>query len=163
MKKLSETQIKWILRGLSIVVVLTGLCFLFFFIPSGMEKSKRFSPDQGPLTTKKPAPAEPEAQSVTVEKMEDFLLALKETTQGHDPFLSSGEQEWKHFLTEFKAQPPRLQGIIQVEGKKAAIIQSARFYEGDEVKGFRVFKIEDKEVLLTKEGKTYTLTINTKR
>jgi hypothetical protein len=159
MKQLNLEQTKWLLRGLIIVIILVAVYVIIAFFPFTLEQSKRLDH----MSTSAPAHvntvSSPGANYITTEKMEAFISSLQEVNPGHDPFLSSGEQEWKKFLSDLKERPPHLKGILQIEGKKIALIQSSRFQEGEEVNGFRIEKIEDKSALLSKEGKTYTITL----
>lgn len=161
MRRFSPEQLKWLWSGLIIAIIVTGIYLVlsfprFGFVRPGMISQVTSRSSQGVTNP----PPEPDKSSITTEAMEAFILSLKTSTPGHDPFLSHGEQGWKDFLGGLKDLPPKLEGIIQVEDKRVALIQSARFREGDEVKGFQIVKIGDKNVLLTKAGKIYTMNLN---
>jgi hypothetical protein len=144
--------------GIALVVgaVLVGLYLVISVFPSGLGASKGAQQasnlggeHDGSLT---------EATShLTPAEMERFIVSISKAESGPDPFLSSGEQEWKRFLGELRERPPRLKGIIQMKDARVALIQDSRFREGDEVQGFRIIKIEDKRVLLAKGGKIHTV------
>lgn len=109
-------------------------------------------------TTDTVAPAPAAARGfVTPEAMEQFILSRGMQVTAQDPFLSSGEEQWKRFLAELRERPPRLEGIVKVEGAKVALIQGSRYREGDDVGPYRVLKIEDRAVQLTKEGRVFTI------
>ncbi len=89
--------------------------------------------------------------------MHIFIASLQQAGPGTDPFLESGEHEWKNFLGELKMRPPRLQGILEIEGVRIALIQGSRYQEGDVVNEFTVHKVEDTMVILAKNGEYYTI------
>lgn len=159
MKRFSPEQIKWLWSGLIFFIIVVGIYLVLSFPLSVFEHPEKitsvtkYSPEEknSPLSA-------PDKDSVSTEEMENFILSLKSTRHGHDPFLSSGEQEWKNFLSNLKDQPPHLDGIIRVENQRVVLIQSSRFREGEEVNGFLIVKINDTSVLLSKNGKTYIIT-----
>ncbi|MFH0811488.1 MAG: hypothetical protein V2A69_01425 [Pseudomonadota bacterium] len=161
MKRISPDKARWIWKILVLFVIISGLSIVILFPPSGFERSedrgRLLKPSTESATT--PSPERADTGSISPEEMEDFIASLKKTTLSHDPFLSSGEQEWKQFLGELKERPPRLKGIIQVAGSRVAIIKDSRYYEGDEVAGFRIVKIEERRVLLSKGGNSYEIHI----
>jgi len=156
MKWFSARRSQRIGKGLVFGALLIGLHVIVSALPSGLEAP--MGADQPPFTLSEEntGPAEATSQ-ITPEEVEDFIASMGQADSGMDPFLSSGEQEWKRFLGELKDRPPRLQGIIQIKDVRIALIQNSRFREGDEVRGFRIIKIEDTQVLLTKSGKIYTV------
>lgn len=117
----------------------------------GFDRTSTMAP-----ATAAPAPAA-EVRSVTPEAMEQFILSRGKSITPLDPFLSSGEEQWKRFLAELRERPPRLDGIVVVEGAKVALIQGTRYREGDDMGPYRVLKIEDRAVQLTKEGRVFTI------
>jgi len=157
MKRLSLRQTRWIWRGLIIGVILAGIYIVISLPPPGVETPEKENQTSSVSTEEDDGLSSKATAYITPEAMKDFISSLKKGAHSHDPFLRSGEQKWKKFLGELKDRPPRLKGIIQVEGTRVALIQNSRYREGDEVKGFQIIKIEDKLVLLTKGGKTYTV------
>lgn len=91
------------------------------------------------------------------QEMMAFITSCKQSPSEADPFLRSGEEEWKAFLGEIQARPPRLQGIITVQNKRMALINGSRYQTGDNVKGFTVRDVADTKVVLDKDGTYYTI------
>ncbi|HJX30898.1 MAG TPA: hypothetical protein VJ624_03490 [Thermodesulfobacteriota bacterium] len=160
MMRFSPEQTKWLWSGSIIFIILVGIYLVLSFPLSVFDHSVKIHPVTHYPPGESRALSEPDNASVSTDEMENFILSLKNTTPGHDPFLSSGEQDWKNFLNTLKDQPPHLDGIIRVENQRVALIQSSRFREGEEVSGFLIVKINDKSVLLSKEGKTYIITLD---
>ena len=156
MKQFSPEQKKRIGIGLVIGAVLIGLYIVISVLPSGLRTPKGAHQTSGMSAEEDANPTEGKYH-ITPEEMGSFIASIEQADPGQDPFLSSGEREWKRFLGELRERPPQLKGIIQMEDARVALIQDSRFREGDEVKGFRIIKIEDKRVLLTKGGKIYTV------
>ncbi len=74
-----------------------------------------------------------------------------------DPFLSVGEVKWLKFVEELSLNPPPLQGIVEKEGTRHALLKGKLLREGEEIEGFRIEKIDPETVHLTKEGKSVTV------
>ena len=156
MKRFSPEQTKWIGIGLAVSAILIGLYIVMSILPSGLRTPK--GPHQTPsIAADKDARPREATSHIATEEMEKFIASIEQADLGQDPFLNSGEQEWKRFLGELRERPPRLKGIIQMKDARVALMHNSRFREGDEVKGFRIIKIEDKRVLLAKGGKVHTM------
>ncbi len=88
---------------------------------------------------------------------------------GRDPFQPPEEEskiappppttaEEEEVVSELK-----LSGTLTSPKKAIAIINEKIVREGDSIGGFKVFKIERKRVVLTREGKSYSLYLGQKR
>ena len=155
MKRYNANQFRLICNLLVIGVIAMGIYIIWLFPTAhsdlaGLEPITRSPGDQ----------QQPQVQNqdtLTSDEMRAYLASRRETGAAPDPFLSSGEVEWKAFLGEIKARPPRLEGIIDVQGVRAALIQGALFRQGDEVSGFSIVEINDSEVILSKDGRRSTI------
>lgn len=153
MKRFSVTQSRWLWKGLTLAVILSGILAVIFF-PSPRPESSHDQGGIGHLAVTKETLTQPEprAASLTSREMDAYLDSLRNASPPRDPFLSSGEDDWKKFLHDLKGRPPRLEGIIRVGSARVAIINHSRFREGEEVEGFQILKIGEKDVMLSKNG-----------
>ena len=161
MRRFDPEQIKWFWGMVIILIILGGLYLVLSFPSSVVKYSKNTIPDQKlfPYATTESSAALGH-NSIATKEIEEFIVGLKSSSTYHDPFLTVGEEEWKTFLVNRKNRPPQLEGIIEIENQHIALIKSSRFREGEEVNGFLIVKINDNNVILSKEGKTYILTTN---
>ncbi|RLA95440.1 MAG: hypothetical protein DRG25_00215 [Deltaproteobacteria bacterium] len=158
MKQFKPEQARWIWSCLIIGVILMGIYLILSLPPSGFEKFEEVAQTTKSLPEEKQEPPPMKKTAfITPKEMEEFISSLRKNTSLRDPFLGSGEKEWKTFLDELKERPPQLKGIIQVEGNRIALIHNSRYREGDEVKGFKIIRIEDEYVVLNKGEKNYTI------
>ncbi|NOZ64660.1 MAG: general secretion pathway protein GspB [Caldiserica bacterium] len=101
--------------------------------------------------------------------MATFSLALYAQEWGRDPFQPpEGESKITPppVPTAIEEEMPSdliLSGTLTSPKKAVAIINEKIVREGESIAGFKVFKIERKRVILTREGKSYSLYLGQKR
>ncbi|MBN2468269.1 MAG: hypothetical protein JXD19_08970 [Deltaproteobacteria bacterium] len=156
MREFSLEQTGWIWPALILAVIVAGITIVVLLPPAGFENHQAI---KQPSPTPAQDPLGGTTVFVTPAEMENYITSLRRSAVPRDPFLNTGEEEWKAFLCEVKNRPPRLEGIIQSDGRRVALIQDDRYHEGDVVDGFRIMQIEDTQMILAKGDKTFTVQV----
>ena len=156
MKRSKAEETRLMLQAGMIIIVGIALFLVIYLPPYGWEAT---------IPSAQTAPGDPEAagdrvavgggSSLTLEQMDTYLVSLNGTDPQRDPFLSAREAKWKSFLGELKDRPPRLAGIINIEGTPVALIQGSHYRIGDTIQGFLINDIQEEAAVLCKEGKTF--------
>ena len=156
MKRSKPEQTRLMLQAWMIVVVGLALFLVLYLPPYGWEatipsaqtanEDPRLAADKVVVATE---------SSLTFEQMETYLAELKTKSPGRDPFLSAGETQWKIYLGELKDRPPRLAGIMNIEGTPVALIQGSHYRIGDTIHDFLVQDIQDNAVVFLKNDKEF--------
>lgn len=89
--------------------------------------------------------------------MEEALRRGEKFDIPRDPFLSRQEIKWLKFAEEVSLNPPTLQGVVEREGSRYALIKGKLLGVGERIEGFLIEGIESEMVVLSKEGKKVTV------
>lgn len=93
--------------------------------------------------------------------LEDVLGEQEIRIPPRDPFLSKAEVKWIQFLEEISMRPPQVEGIVEREGQRFALIKGRLWKAGDRIEGFSIVRVGQEEVELNKEGKTVVVKLKT--
>jgi hypothetical protein len=147
---------KWVWMALAGVIVGVAAVLIFWF---PLERKAERMEDVAFKLRK-----QPQESFKLDEGMKELVGLLEEGRKGgeisplpRDPFLSVGEVKWLKFVEEVSLNPPPLQGIVEKEGTRYALLKGKLLREGEEIEGFRIERIDPEMVHLTKEGKSVTV------
>lgn len=141
--------------GLGILAAGVGVMLIVWF-PSGISERplRAVSPQRGEEPPHISA-ALAEAQGIL--RLANRLQELRRGGQPRDPFLSTREQDWRSFTQGLSHRPPSLDGILDMEGNRLAMIKGRIHKVGDEVDGFVVEEIRADSVVLLRDGDRVTI------
>lgn len=155
MRGLEEGWERWVWVGLGVLAAGVGVMLIVWF-PSGAadRPSRVVSPPRG----EEPPPVSAAlAESQGILRLARRLQELRRDGHPRDPFLSSKEQDWRSFTQGLSRRPPPLDGILDMEGNRLAMIKGRVHKVGDEVDGFVVEEIGADSVVLLREGDRVTI------
>ena len=149
--------------------VVLGVFILIFLVDQfmlGSDKSEKASPgvklkDKGTELVKSVVPTSSDAQANAAS-----LSTLPDKKYfedwGRNPFASSKPKPVTRSTSrtgkkKVEVKKPELQGFFWKQGKAYVLVDKVILTEGEEKEGLRIDKIQDKEVLCSKGGQTFTL------
>ena len=149
--------------------VVLGVFILIFLVDQfmlGSDKSEKASPgvklkDKGTELVKSVVAASPDAGTAVTSQ--GTLPDKKHFDDwGRNPFASSKPRPVIRTASRAKkkkveVKKPELQGFFWKQGKAYILVDKVILTEGEEKEGLRIDKIQDKEVLCSKGGHTFTL------
>jgi len=157
--KKSEKRL-FVVLGVFIVIFLVDQFIL------SSDKSKKGPPgtnlkDKGTQLVKSVVAALPDAGSTTISQ--GTLPDKKHFDDwGRNPFASSRPQPVARTSSrtgnkKVEVKKPELKGFFWKQGKAYVLVDKMILTEGEEKEGLRIDKIQDREVLCSKGGQTFTL------
>jgi hypothetical protein len=151
-----------VLIAISIILIfIIGIFIINFFPWTSLEETKLKPHPKKPLFQEKWEDIGEEANR-THEEIRKYISYLTRSSGKRDPFLSTREMEWKEFISQLGDRPLRLEGIIDMEGRRVAIFGGKGFRVGENVGEYQIVNIGEDNCKLTKGGKSYMVYLQEK-